>query len=58
MEDDADLFLIEISISHFSMGTQELVCLNKIVLFLLSQRIPQKTLHIIFKHYLEQIPCN
>ena len=53
MDGDAVPFLIE---SQFqSQFFHSFVCLNKMISLLLSQLVHQKTIYILYKHYLEQI---
>ena len=53
MDGDADPFFIGISDSCFSIETQYLFCLDKMISLPLSQVAHQKTLPILFKHYPE-----
>ena len=55
MDDDAEPFFIEISVSRFSIGNQDYFSLNKMISLLLSQFVYQKILLILYKHCLEEI---
>ena len=55
MGGSADPFFIEISDSHISIGSQEFCLPNKMISLILSQLVHQKSLHMLYEHYLEQI---
>ena len=54
MDGDVHPFFTGILASHFSIETQEFL-LDNMILLPFSQLVHQKTLHMIFKYYLEQV---